>query len=147
MKFVLLGLIGALLVLMLYVRFAPLNGEKWHKAALPEGAAGAFTSKGSHTVLRDVEDAQASLRALDAIIMSTPRTVRIAGSVEDGRITYVTRSLGFGFPDYTTAVAQPAQGTSGMIAIHGRLRFGKSDLGVNRARISGWLAQLDGAQS
>jgi uncharacterized protein (DUF1499 family) len=29
-----------------------------------------------------------------------------------------------------------------MLQIHGRLRFGKSDLGVNAARIDGWLRQL-----
>ena len=82
--------------------------------------------------------------ALDAIIMATPRTRRLAGSVEDGQITYVTRSRILGMPDYTTIAARPAEGGAS-VAIYGRLRFGKADLGVNKARIDRWLTQLDEA--
>ena len=74
---------------------------------------------------------------LDRIIRDTPRTVVLAGTPEEGMITYITRSRLWGFPDYTTVEARP-----GMIVIHGRLRFGSSDVGVNRARIDGWLATL-----
>jgi len=49
-------------------------------------------------------------------------------------ITYVTRSRVFGFPDYTTVRQAGPQ-----LEIYGRLRFGRSDLGVNAARIDGWL--------
>jgi uncharacterized protein (DUF1499 family) len=52
-------------------------------------------------------------------------------------VTYVTRSRVMGFPDYTT-VRQAGD----MVEIYGRLRFGKSDLGVNAARIDRWLRRL-----
>ena len=52
-------------------------------------------------------------------------------------ITYVTRSALFRFPDYTTVRHRDAQ-----IEIYGRLRFGRSDLGVNAARIDRWLERF-----
>jgi uncharacterized protein (DUF1499 family) len=77
------------------------------------------------------------LARLDAIALATPRTIRLAGSPADGRITWVTRSLLWGFPDYTTAEARPDG-----LYIHARLRFGRSDLGVNAARLQDWLGRL-----
>jgi uncharacterized protein (DUF1499 family) len=61
----------------------------------------------------------------------------LAGSVEEGRMTWVARSALWGFPDYITAEAGPKG-----LAVWSRLRFGRSDLGVNRARLEDWLARL-----
>lgn len=77
------------------------------------------------------------LARIDTIAMATPRTTRVAGSVKDGRITWVTRSALWGFPDYTTA-----QSAEDGVYLHARLRFGKSDLGVNAARLNDWLTKL-----
>jgi uncharacterized protein (DUF1499 family) len=77
------------------------------------------------------------LAALDGIIRAEPRTQVLAGSVEAGMVTYVTRSRVFGFPDYTT-VAQRGDD----LAIHARLRYGQSDMGVNKARVERWLTAL-----
>ena len=75
------------------------------------------------------------------IATATPRTHRLAGSPEAGRITWITRSRLWGFPDYTTAqVTQTPTGPR--LDIHARLRFGRSDMGVNAARLHAWLAQL-----
>ena len=52
-------------------------------------------------------------------------------------ITYVTRSRLIGFPDYTTVEAK-----DGMVTVFARLRFGRSDLGVNRRRVEGWIKAL-----
>ncbi|MFK7937762.1 MAG: DUF1499 domain-containing protein [Roseovarius sp.] len=87
--------------------------------------------------LRQITAEDDTLARLDAIIRATPRTVVLAGSVEDGMITYVTRSAAFGFPDYTTVQQDGPQMT-----IYGRLRIGYADLGVNAKRIDGWLALL-----
>ncbi len=81
------------------------------------------------------------LTSIDRIAGETARTSRIAGSIEEGRITYVTRSAFWGFPDYTTVAAVPVDGGTS-VAILGRARFGRSDLGVNRKRIEGWLDAL-----
>ena len=77
------------------------------------------------------------MSALDRIILATPRTELLAGSVSDGRVTYVTRSKWMGFPDYTTL-----QLNDGSVELYARSRFGQSDMGVNKARVEGWLAQL-----
>lgn len=147
LKYVVLGLVGALVALAVYVRLAPVNAEVWHKTVLPQGAEGDFTTAGSYTVLRDLPDPDIVLKLLDDIIMDTPRTTRVAGSLEEGKITYITRSRVFGFPDYTTIAVYPqdpaAEGRQATLAVYGRLRFGKADMGVNRARILGWMEKLN----
>ncbi len=68
------------------------------------------------------------------IAQQTPRTTVLRGSVESGRITYVTRTKLIGFPDYTTVQLE-----DGTLMVHARLRFGRSDFGVNRARAERWI--------
>jgi hypothetical protein len=140
----LIGLLG-------YIRFAPSDLARWHdtvildvlcQGALPDVViqqmGGAFVwlspQKGAADIL---------LQRLDAVAIATSRTTRLAGSVAQGKITWVTRSKIFGFPDYTTAKVQSGgpEGTAGL-CVFGRLRFGQFDLGVNALRITGWIARL-----
>ncbi|WP_245626818.1 DUF1499 domain-containing protein [Aestuariivita boseongensis] len=115
-----------------YIRLAPSDPARWHKP--PEVSADKDLP---HGVKRIVETGPNGLGQLDAIIRQTPRTRVLAGSVEEGMITYVTRTKVIGFPDYTTVQAEGER-----LKIYGRLRFGRSDLGVNRNRVDGWLAAL-----
>ncbi len=120
-----------------YVRLAPTDVARWHQLdqiATPgdQLAPGGFTAARTITA----EPAEV-LTALDAIALATPRTRAIAGSVAEGMITYQTRSLIWGFPDHTTVAVQ-----GDLLVIHGRLTFGGSDMGVNRARVLDWLDQL-----
>ncbi|MBQ0749371.1 MAG: DUF1499 domain-containing protein [Roseovarius sp.] len=125
-----LGLVLVAIVAgMAYVRLAPSDPARWH--AMPESLAPGDLAGGAVRVV------PGDLAALDAIIRATPRTQILAGDVAQGMITYVTRSRVFGFPDYTTV-----RQTGERLEIYGRLRFGKSDLGVNAARIDGWLQRL-----
>lgn len=122
---------------MTYVRLAPTDVARWHQMdqiAVPgdQLAPGGFTAARQITA-----DPAQVLAALDGIALATPRTRVIAGSVDEGMITYQTRSLLWGFPDHTTVAVQ-----GDLLVIHGRLRFGQSDLGVNRARVLDWLDQL-----
>ena len=82
------------------------------------------------------------LKSLNTIALATPRTRLLKGDVNEGLITYVTRSRVFGFPDYTTVQATP-EGQGSRLTIYGRLRFGRSDFGVNAARIRQWLKALE----
>ena len=125
MKWVILVLV----VLAGYIRLAPSDPARWHRAV--EGTA---DRKGEGSVLRL---AAVDLAALDQVARDWPRTSVLAGSVAEGRVTYVTRSALWGFPDYTTLELR-----KNGVAILGRLRFGRSDLGVNKARIQGWLDAL-----
>ncbi len=86
---------------------------------------------------------QEALTAFDAIVSGSPRTERLAGAPSEGRITYVTRSRLWGFPDYTTVAAEAVDGGTRLV-IHARLRFGSSDMGVNAARVEEWLSRMGG---
>ena len=125
-------LLALVVVGMGFIRLAPSDPSYWHVAPgvtqdrdLPGG------------VMRILPDADGALAQIDAIARATPRTTVLAGSVEEGMITYITRSKVMGFPDYTT-IRQEGD----TLTIYARLRFGQSDLGVNRARIDGWLDDL-----
>lgn len=67
----------------------------------------------------------------------------LAGSLDDLHITYVQRSSLLGFPDYITVKAVEVDGGAALV-IYSRSRYGRSDLGVNKKRIDGWLAKMGG---
>jgi uncharacterized protein (DUF1499 family) len=123
-----------------WVRLAPSDPARWHTDPVL-GASGPGSHAARVTLPLPPADA---LAALDAVAMAEPRTVRLAGSPADGRITWISRSRLWGFPDYITASAIP-DGTGATLVVHARLRFGTSDLGVNAARVTRWLAALPGA--
>jgi hypothetical protein len=128
-----------------WVRLAPTDPAAWHvEPATAEPGPGRFVVKPEggdiDGPLLEMPPREA-LAALDAVARATPRTRAIAGSVDEGRITYLTRSALWGFPDFTTVEAVPAEGGSRLV-IFARLRFGQDDMGVNEARVRGWLAQL-----
>ncbi|MDK3016377.1 DUF1499 domain-containing protein [Pseudodonghicola flavimaris] len=132
MKRIIMGLWIALTLVVIgfgYVRLAPDNPSDWHLP--PEVQRNSDLDGG---VKRRIETDALGLQRLDAIIRATPRTEVLAGSVPEGMITYVTRSCVFGFPDYTTVYRN-----GDVLEIYGRLRFGRSDFGVNRARVERWL--------
>ncbi|MFK7764936.1 MAG: DUF1499 domain-containing protein [Roseobacter sp.] len=130
-----LGLVGLVVLLagLFYVRLAPNDPDKWHTAIqsdvdrdLPGGAVRVMAAEPD------------TLTRADVYMRSLPRTHVIAGSVDTGRITYITRSAVFGFPDYTTVEYQ-----NGQLRAFARLRFGRSDLGVNSERLQGLRAALE----
>lgn len=124
-------LIGVVVALG-YIRLAPSDVTEWHVA--PVGDSDADTRGSVLRVLRSGPDA---LKQFDAVARADPVTSVLAGSVEERMVTYVSRSKVFGFPDYTTAEQQGE-----ILRIYGRLRFGRSDFGVNRARVEAWIAQM-----
>ncbi len=125
-----------------YVRLAPPNLTVIHAASTPRDP-GDYPTTGSFTAVRALTTSPVeALTAIARIAEQTNRTSLLAGSVDEGMITFVTRSRVMGFPDYTTVSIVLADDDAPLLMIHGRLRFGASDLGVNRARIEGWLAQL-----
>ena len=138
-------IIGVVLVLvaggMAYIRLAPSDPARWHVdlAAGNIPKAHVFCIRPGSRY--DVQgDPKALLSRLDAIALATPRTVRLAGSAEEGRITWVSRSALMGYPDYTTAQVMEGQG----LCIAGRQRFGSEDWGVNARRIGVWSQALLG---
>ncbi|WP_299863689.1 DUF1499 domain-containing protein [uncultured Roseobacter sp.] len=117
-----------------YVRLAPINPARWHQP-VPHAQSSDFASGAMRVIPGDA----GVMQQVDAVLRALPRTQVLAGSVEAGRITYVTRSAVFGFPDMTTVEAR-----DGHIRMFARLRFGVSDLGVNRERLERVITMLQG---
>ncbi|WP_226780840.1 DUF1499 domain-containing protein [Oceaniglobus trochenteri] len=139
---ILLAVIG----LAAWVRLVPVDPGRWHVDPMEAEAPGAggwlVRSEGGDTAWPAFDvTGETLLTAFDAVAMAEPRTERIAGSVGEGRITYITRSALWGFPDFATVTTVP-DGQGATLAVLSRLRFGKSDMGVNRARIERWLEAL-----
>lgn len=153
----------AALGLLAYVRLAPSDPAVWHVGAalsLPDaagGGTGGGTGGGPALAATDGAvampggayavlplagtDAATLLGQLDSAAQTFARTTLLAGTPEDGRMTWITRSRIFGFPDYTTADAVTSDLGNHLIII-ARQRFGREDMGVNLIRLKAWLAQL-----
>src|SRR6056297_2473742 len=94
MKLSVVILVTAVVALLVFIRVAPSDPDRWHR--MPENVSDSDLDGGAMRTL------EGDLAALDAIIRDTPRTRVLAGSPDQGMITYVSRSRVFGFPDYTT---------------------------------------------
>lgn len=81
-------------------------------------------------------------KAFDDFVLRQSKTLRVAGSPEEGWMTYVQRSERLNFPDYISVKFIDLNGGKSTVAIFSRSRFGHSDMGVNKARVNAWLATL-----
>lgn len=138
------GLLAVLLVTLIglnaYVRLAPVDAAQWHVDLAARPAPFGPPSVDHVTAFAQgayVDLTKASLEQLNSVALSTPRTRLIAGSVAEGRITWETRSLLWGFPDYTTA-----QISGEGLTVLARARYGSGDWGVNGKRLSAWISAL-----
>ena len=124
-------IVGFVCLGIAFVRLAPHDEARWNTPIVATGNVD--KAGGAIRVLKATQD---TFVRLDAAMKALPRTEVLAGSVNAGRVTYVTRSAVVGFPDYTTL-----EHSDGLLKMHARLRFGLSDLGVNRKRLE-WLLVL-----
>lgn len=90
----------AIVWVMLYVRFSPTRVHQWHKVPTFSGAGDYQSPGGFRAVRKLTAPTQDALRAAEQRALATPRTKLIAGSVDEGMLTFETRSLIMGFPDY-----------------------------------------------
>lgn len=81
-------------------------------------------------------------QAFDARVQEEPRTTRLAGRPSGLWATYIVRSRHLRFPDYVSVRFLDLADGASTLAIYSRARYGRSDLGVNRARVENWLAAL-----
>lgn len=89
---------------------------------------------GGFTAVRPFDgDADGLFARITQIALATPRTQQLA----DDPLQFVTRSRIAGFPDVTAVDIQ-----NGALIIHAHSVYGKSDLGVNKARVLDWLDRL-----
>ncbi len=150
------ALLGALLVAALavgvFMRIVADDPAVWHVdpataqrtgypndyLVAPQGATAAAPDRLAQVHTLSPRDL---LQRFDAVAENAPRTRRIAGSPEEGLVTYVQRSRVFGFPDYISVRAVEVPGGAALI-VWSRARFGFGDFGVNRARVEDWLRQI-----
>lgn len=77
------------------------------------------------------------------MVTMQPRTDLVDASPDRHHLVYIQRSAVFRFPDVITVEFMPGPGGDGStIAIVSTSRYGKTDLGVNRARVTAWIELL-----
>lgn len=139
------GIIAALGVLV-YIRLAPSDPDVWHASPVTAVEAGrgrcldalATQTNGARATCLSSDAPETLLSRLDQTALASPRTTHLVGTPQSGRITWITRTVLIGYPDYTTAEATITdKGTR--LDIYARQRFGAADWGVNAARLAAWL--------
>lgn len=140
---------------LLFVRFATHDPAQWHvdpltaptpatpnswRVAPPGQSPGAA---GMESPIYRATPAEL-MAAFDRIALAQTETERLAGTPDQGFVTYVQRTPLVKYPDYISVKAVDLGNGQSALAILSRSRFGKSDLGVNKARVTEWLKGLEG---
>ena len=76
------------------------------------------------------------------VVAARPRTALLTKDADGRQADYVQRSALFRFPDVITVRFIAVSESQSTLAIYSRSLYGKSDLGVNRARVETWLTAL-----
>ena len=150
MKTLFLILFGLVVLIGLYIRFAPSNPQVWHidplEAEKPKGARNVFhwrPGEGKYPTPVYEMDKIALAKAFDAHVLRYPNVTRLAGRSEDVHVTYVARTPMVRFPDYVSVSFLDAESGGATLAVYSRSRFGSGDGGLNRTRFLGWVEDFD----
>ena len=137
---VVVAVIGA----AVYVRTAAMPAEDWHvdpASVTPPDSPNFELRRGEGAPVFDATADEMAAR-IDAIATAEGAEM-IGGSLALGQMTYVARSRIMGFPDAISIRLVPVGGGTRM-EIFSRSRFGHSDIGVNAARVTRWIAAARG---
>ncbi len=140
--YILIALVALVVAAAIYVRLAPIDAAEWHVD--PTGMTAPSTPNfalltGTTGSYLNAPPAEAGAR-LQAVAEANGAEV-LAGSAEEGHVTYVVRSRVMGFPDFVSVRLLP-EGAGTQINIFSRSRYGMSDLGVNTTRVQHWLRAI-----
>ncbi|MFS4437741.1 DUF1499 domain-containing protein [Paracoccaceae bacterium GXU_MW_L88] len=129
-----------------WVRLAPSDPEAWHvepEKAKRTGKPNDYlvAEGGDREPLRITGDANALAQNFDSQIMENEAVQRLAGDPSTGHATYIARSKLMGYPDYIS-LQFTQDGPETVVTAYSRSRFGHSDMGVNKARLTRWLDLL-----
>ncbi len=121
-----------------YVRVAPLDAEALHvdpvDVTQPTSPNFAYmVGTAGHFIQASTEEVGTRI----AGVADADGAQLLAGSLEDGHVTYVIRSRIMGFPDIMT-LRWGAQDGGTQLDIFARAVYGYSDLGVNTQRAHRW---------
>lgn len=137
MRYVLVGLVGVAALVVgvgLWVRIAPSDPARWHVDPLVVADPGSPNyARLPAAEVTGADVATLAVAARDAML-AMPRTTLLAGSAQEGWMTFITRSALMSYPDYTSIRILPDP-AGAMLVAFARSRFGQSDLGVNAKRL------------
>jgi uncharacterized protein (DUF1499 family) len=78
-----------------------------------------------------------------AVAASQPRTFLASNDQPRLQAQFVVRSAWLNFPDLIVAQVNPAGPDASTLVLYSRSVYGYGDFGVNRARVTTWLADLN----
>ncbi|MBF9044720.1 DUF1499 domain-containing protein [Rhodobacterales bacterium HKCCE4037] len=128
-----------------YFRLAPLDAEALHvdpAEVTPPGSPNFALMVG--TSGHFIQNTPGEVASRIAAVADADGAQLLAGSLEEGHVTYVVRSRIMGFPDIISLRWQPENdGTK--LEIFSRSVYGRSDFGVNTRRAHRWSQAARGA--
>jgi Protein of unknown function (DUF1499) len=105
----------------------------------PKGLCAAAAHRESPAIALPVEKLEAKWRAL---LTRKAGAVQFAHDKERRQFDVVLRTSMLRFPDVVTIRFIALDAERSTVAVYSRSLYGRSDFGVNRARVDGWLAEL-----
>ncbi len=119
----------------LWIRFSPNPPDKWHiDPSLEQIKTGRSYQKAFTNVFLEAGDVFSVVPALN-----DEKAKMIAGSVQQGFVTFLVRTQGMGYPDFLSAKLE-----NDVLYVYSRSRFGNaSDWGRNKRRVVAWKNKLD----
>ena len=142
-----LFLLILIVVAILWVRIAPSNASEWHVD--PETIE--KSARPNQFLMRDGQDTDSLIfdttpddlaAKFNDIALSKPNVVVLDGAASDLWVTYMQRTKLMAYPDYISVKITAEGDDKSRLTVYSRSRFGRSDLGVNKARIKAWTAAL-----
>ncbi|GGE02436.1 Uncharacterized conserved protein, DUF1499 family [Gemmobacter megaterium] len=129
--------------LLVWVRVAPSDPARWHVD--PVVAPDPATPNWARIQPGEIVAPEGTLAArLEVALAREPNMRHLAGSLREGWASYVQRSRWIGYPDYISLRILPHAAGGETLAVLSRSRFGRSDLGVNTARLARLRTALQG---
>ena len=127
-----------------WIRFAPTDPDDWHVDPAVVNDPG---PRGHRLIGRDAPrlmgDPDTVLEALLTVARGEPRVRRLDGSVDEGMVTFVTRTKWLGLRDYMTFKAV-SEGAETKLSAISRARYDVgSDWGMNRDRLERWFGEIE----
>jgi hypothetical protein len=124
------------------VRLAPSDAGKWHVDPSVK-FQGPVSNSFQQDFILDGEIDQ--VHAEIVRLISKDDGFHLAGDLEKGHATYVIRTSLIGYPDYVSLLLTSPTTDTTKLSVLSRSRFGRSDFGVNKKRITGWIRALRSA--
>lgn len=133
-------LIGLVVLGLVWVRVAPNDITKWHLDPSVEYTSGKPNYfQQDYTLDTTIDDLVAKWQTPER---GSEKLSILAGDLKDGFVTYMVRTPMVGFPDYVSIKITAIDSTTTSLKVLSRSRYGASDLGLNKKRVTAWIITL-----